>query len=64
MTTESLIGIIGSVVGILAAGIPFGKWLLKSIKEQFPNKIIETIDYNKIAKEGGLLNCTTWVLRK
>ena len=38
--------------------------VINIIKEQFPNKIIETIDYNKIAKEGGLLNCTTWVLRK
>ncbi len=35
--------------------------LFKSI---FPNKIIETINYNDIAKEGGLLNCTTWVLSK
>lgn len=32
------------------------------IQKAFPNKVIETIDYNDVAKEGGLLNCTTWVL--
>lgn len=34
------------------------------IQKAFPNKVIETIDYNDIALEGGLLNCTTWVFRK
>ena len=24
----------------------------------------EKINYNEIAKKGGLLNCTTWVMRK
>jgi len=38
--------------------------VINILKEQFPNKIIETIDYNEIAKKGGLLNCTTWVQRK
>lgn len=33
------------------------------IQRAFPNKQIETIDYNDVAKEGGLLNCTTWVVR-
>lgn len=32
------------------------------IKEIFPDKIVETIDYNEVALEGGLLNCTTWTL--
>ena len=32
------------------------------LKEAFPGKIIETIDYNEVAQEGGLLNCTTWVV--
>lgn len=31
-------------------------------KKLFPDKIIETINYNEIAKEGGLLNCTAWVV--
>ena len=32
-------------------------------RKTFPNKQIETIDYNEVAKEGGLLNCTTWVVK-
>ena len=36
---------------------------LEIIKKSFPNKQIETINYNDIAKEGGLLNCTTWCIR-
>ena len=31
------------------------------IQKAFPDKIIETIDYNDVALEGGLLNCSTWV---
>lgn len=37
---------------------------LAKLKEVFPNKIIETIDYNDVALSGGILNCTTWVLRR
>lgn len=40
------------------------KTAIEIIKKAFPNKHIETIDYNDIAKEGGLLNCTTWVINK
>lgn len=36
---------------------------IEIIKKAFPNKKIETIDYNDVAKEGGLLNCTTWVVK-
>ena len=35
---------------------------IEIIKKVFPNKQIETINYNDVAKEGGLLNCTTWVV--
>lgn len=31
------------------------------LQKAFPNKQIETINYNEVAREGGLLNCTTWV---
>lgn len=31
-------------------------------REIFPDKIIETIDYNEVALEGGLMNCTTWTI--
>lgn len=37
---------------------------LAKIKEVFPNKIIETINYNDVALKGGILNCTTWVIKK
>lgn len=33
------------------------------IQSTFPDKIIEKIDYTDVAQEGGLLNCTTWVVR-
>ena len=36
--------------------------VISIIKGIFPDRIIETIDYNEVAKEGGLLNCTTWVI--
>ena len=35
---------------------------IEIIKRVFPNKQVETINYNDVAKEGGLLNCTTWVV--
>jgi len=39
------------------------KQALEILKKTFPNKKIETIDYSDVAKEGGVLNCTTWVVR-
>ena len=36
---------------------------IEIIQKAFPNKQIETINYNDVAKEGGLLNCTTWVVK-
>ena len=36
---------------------------IEIIQKAIPNKQIETINYNDVAKEGGLLNCTTWVVR-
>lgn len=39
------------------------KQVFEILQKTFPNKKIETIDYNEVAKEGGLLNCTTWVVR-
>lgn len=33
------------------------------IQNAFPDKVIEKIDYTDVAQEGGLLNCTTWVIR-
>ncbi|GHU66258.1 hypothetical protein AGMMS49983_15530 [Clostridia bacterium] len=33
-------------------------------RDTFPNRKIETINYSAIAREGGLLNCTTWTVRE
>ena len=33
------------------------------LRQAFPDRAIETINYNDVAQEGGLLNCTTWVVR-
>ena len=30
----------------------------------FPDRFIETVDYNEVAIEGGLLNCTTWTIKE
>ena len=40
------------------------KQAVEIIQNAFPTKVIETIDYNDVAYEGGLLNCTTWVIKK
>ena len=40
------------------------KTAIEIIKKVFPNRHIETINYNDVAQEGGLLNCTTWVINK
>ncbi len=37
---------------------------LKCFQKYYPDRIIETIDYNEVALEGGLLNCTTWTINE
>ena len=37
---------------------------ITKMKEIFPNKIIEAIDFNDVALEGGVLNCATWTIRE
>ncbi len=36
--------------------------VINILKEAFPSRTIETINYNEVAQEGGLLNCSTWVI--
>ena len=36
---------------------------IDALKQIFPDKIIETINYNEVALEGGALNCSTWTYR-
>ena len=38
------------------------KEALKVIKKAFPNHIIEPVNINVVAHEGGLLNCITWTI--
>lgn len=38
--------------------------VLEIFRRIFPDRIIETIDYNEVALEGGLLNCTTWTIHE
>lgn len=33
-----------------------------AIQKAFPNKQVESINYDDVALEGGLLNCTSWVV--
>lgn len=35
---------------------------IERFKHIFPDRKIETINYNEIGLEGGLLNCTTWII--
>jgi len=38
--------------------------VLEKFKTIFPDRIIETINYNEIGYYGGLLNCTTWTINE
>lgn len=57
---------VGDLIVMPIFGVPGNRdsEALAKLKEVFPNKIIETIDYNEVALTGGILNCTTWVLRR
>ena len=54
---------VGNLIVMPVFGYPGNKdaEALAKLKEVFPDKIIETIDYNEVALTGGILNCTTWV---
>lgn len=70
--TDHAIGIylnyleVGDIIVMPVFGVPGNKdaEAIAKLKEVFPNKIIETIDYNDVALTGGILNCTTWVISK
>ncbi|MBD5185568.1 MAG: agmatine deiminase family protein [Bacteroidales bacterium] len=57
---------VGNLIVMPVFAVPGNKdaEALDKLKEVFPNKIIETIDYNDVALAGGILNCTTWIKRK
>ena len=56
---------VGNLIVMPVFGVPGNRdaEAYAKLKEVFPDKIIETIDYNEIALSGGILNCTTWVVR-
>jgi agmatine/peptidylarginine deiminase len=64
---ESAIGVyvnyleVNNLIVLPVFGRDEDEQMISILKEQFPQKVIEKIDYKAIAKEGGLLNCTTWV---
>lgn len=57
---------VGNLIVMPVFGVPGNRdaEALAKLREVFPNKIIETIDYNDVALTGGILNCTTWVIRQ
>lgn len=57
---------VGDLIIMPVFGVPDNKdaEALTKLQEVFPNKTIETINYNDVAFTGGILNCTTWVIRK
>jgi agmatine deiminase len=36
---------------------------LATLQEVFPDRIIETVNFNDVGKHGGLLNCITWSIQ-
>ena len=55
---------VGNLIVLPVFGREEDNQAITIIKEVFPDKTVETIDYNDVAYEGGLLNCTTWVIKK
>jgi len=57
---------VGNLIVMPVFGVPGNRdnEALVKLKEVFPNKVIEPIDYNDVALTGGILNCTTWVVKK
>jgi agmatine/peptidylarginine deiminase len=52
---------VGNLIVLPVFGRDEDNQVLRILHEVFPEKTIETIDYNDVALEGGLVNCTTWV---
>ncbi len=54
---------VGNLLVVPVFGVPGNKddEAFARLRELFPDRFIEPIDYNEVALEGGLLNCTTWL---
>lgn len=55
---------VNNLIVLPVFGRPEDDEVIKIMKKTFPDRVIEPIDYNDVALEGGLVNCTTWVMRK
>ena len=57
---------VGNLIVMPVFGVPgnLDEEAVVKLKEVFPDKKIETINYNEVAMKGGLLNCTTWIIKK
>lgn len=55
---------VGNLIVMPEFGVPGNKdaEALNKLKEVFPDKTIETINYNDVALKGGILNCTSWTI--
>ena len=66
---DSAIGIyvnyleVNDLIVVPEFGFKEDKEAVAVLQKAFPDKQIETINYNDIALEGGLLNCTTWIVK-
>ncbi|MCC9168647.1 agmatine deiminase family protein [Pontibacter harenae] len=39
-------------------------YVIDLFKQIYPDRVIETINYNEVGLHGGLLNCSTWTIRE
>lgn len=66
---DSAIGIyvnyleVNDLIVVPEFGFKEDKEAVAVLQKAFPDKQIETINYNDVALEGGLLNCTTWIVK-
>ena len=66
---DSAIGIyvnyleVNDLIVVPEFGVKEDKEAVAVLQKAFPDKQIETINYNDVALEGGLLNCTTWIVK-
>lgn len=55
---------IGNLIILPKFGIKEDEEAIKQFQKILPKKTIATIDSNKIAKKGGILNCISWNIQK
>jgi agmatine/peptidylarginine deiminase len=54
---------VNNLIVLPVFGRPEDDEVIKIMTDTFPDRVIEPIDYNDVALEGGLVNCTTWVAK-